>query len=1275
MAATEPQQFGEFAVIEKLGQGAMGAVYKARQTSLNRIVALKLLPAHYASDADFLTRFKNEAMAAAALNHPHIVQVYAAGEDRGTHFFAMEYVEGESFGARMERKGRIDPREVIAVACHVAQALEYAWRKAKVIHRDIKPDNIFLSREGTVKLGDLGLAKLLGNQGAVTQTGAAMGTPYYVSPEQAMGTKEIDFRADIYSLGCTIYHAISGEPPYRGASAMAVMLQHISQPPPKIHDLWAACPPPLIGLLDRMLRKRPEERHESYAALLEQLFWVAERIDQPAIAEDAAQSLIVPMAVPRSASTPDASRKSSPAPATKATAPQAAPPARSSRKMLAILSLAVMAAIAVFAWQHWKSTVPFPRKDVTAAKTPASPATAAAVPTASIITSDATKEAPFVNTLGMKFVPVPGTKVLFCIHETRKDDYAAYAAENAGVDDGWKNPNREGVPVSFAGDHPVCNVSWEDAKGFCAWLSKKEGRAYRLPTDREWSMAVGIADREDPNATPASLNGRIPEEYVWGKEWPPPKGAGNFADTATAEKLPNQKIIPGYTDGFATTAPVMSFTPNKLGIYDLAGNVWQYCEDWFDAAHTLHTIRGGNWDDGDSSRPFLLSTRFADKPDYRHNTRGFRCVLEADAPSTNITSTTAKIVSNPPIATVVPTPSPTPAPATPTPLPAPAPATPTPAPTAAKSDTTLDAEGFIPLLDRSHTDGWKQVGSGGMKIQEGVATTWVPSNAKPVAGWYFYSKRTFADFTLKLEFKAEGKLSNSGVLVRSLLPSEEVFNRNMKSDHDIGYEVNIAGDLKDSWPTGSVIFFQQPSTVPQKPDDWNEMEITIIGQKQTIKLNGQVVNEFLGNRGADGYIALQNWRPSVQLRNIRVKDLSSPAPARKPKSETEKWLVQMDAIYLPMHQREVTAPYETGMAALKKNYIASLDRENTSASRALKLKEAITFRDERQRFEAEGSVPIDDSIPRTSVLGSLRTAYLAQAARLETDRRKHTVTIFAQYDKVLETNQNALTQRQRLDEALLLQQRREALSKDWGVASGMGAHAGVTVSQPFVNTLGMKFVPVPATRALFSVWDTRVQDYAVYARENTGINMEWKNAESNGESQGPTHPVVNVNWNDAKDFCAWLTRKERAAGKIAATETYRLPTDHEWSCAAGLQENPQALPSVKDAQIKGVYPWGTEWPVPKNAGNYFSTHEYKFTSPVGTFPANRYGLHDMGGNVWQWCDDWYDSKQLGRVLRGGSWNTFDPVNLLSSYRTLINPAYRGGSYGFRCVLDFGAPAK
>jgi formylglycine-generating enzyme required for sulfatase activity len=508
---------------------------------------------------------------------------------------------------------------------------------------------------------------------------------------------------------------------------------------------------------------------------------------------------------------------------------------------------------------------------------PSATASLAQTPTRTGAVIAATKDAPFVNSLGMKFVPVPGTKVLFCIHETRKDDYAAFAAANPGVAGFWKNPMRDGVPVSFAGNHPVCEVRWEDAKAFCAWLSQKEGITYRLPTDREWSYAVGIGDKEDPSLTPKELSGLLRDQYPWGRQWPPPPRAGNFGDTTFHEKFPERKFVSGYTDGFATTAPVMSFTPNALGIYDLAGNVWEYCEDWFDSTQTSRTVRGANWDDS----AFLLSSaRSSAKAETRHTSYGFRCVLEIPAPDSSL-----------------------------------------------------------------------------------------------------------------------------------------------------------------------------------------------------------------------------------------------------------------------------------------------------------------------------------------------------------------------------------------------------------------------------VNSLGMKFVPVPiiggptaGKPVLFSVWDTRVQDYAVFVQETKRPSPE------PGFEQGPTHPVVKVSWNDATAFCTWLTERERKAGRIAASDRYRLPSDHEWSCAVGLgeREDPALSPIEKDRKIAGIYPWGTAWPPPPNAGNYAGeevtphlhepafTHitsilagyrdNYPATAPVGSFPANRFGLFDMGGNVWQWCEDFLAPGRT-RVMRGAAWDNRDPFYTLSSGR-FAQPAATSFAYaGFRCVLE------
>jgi len=229
----------------------------------------------------------------------------------------------------------------------------------------------------------------------------------------------------------------------------------------------------------------------------------------------------------------------------------------------------------------------------------------------------------------------------------------------------------------------------------------------------------------------------------------------------------------------------------------------------------------------------------------------------------------------------------------------------------------------------------------------------------------------------------------------------------------------------------------------------------------------------------------------------------------------------------------------------------------------------------------------------------------------------------------------------------------------------------------FVNTLGMKFVPVPGTEVQFCIWETRVKDYATYAAANAEVNGKWKQTpayfKEKGIKQTDTHPVVEVSWEDAGAFCEWLTKKEMAEGKIKAGQKYRLPTDAEWSVAVGLGQEKGNTSKEKKAGIKGVYPWGKEWPPPKGAGNYYNSlkvDNFEYTAPVGSFAANKFGLHDMGGNVWEWCEDWSDPvEKTYRVRRGASWSDDLRNPLLSTRRDGTTPYGTGSAYGFRCVLE------
>jgi hypothetical protein len=262
---------GDFELQQKLGAGGMGAVYKARQRSLDRIVAVKILPHDFAQDAELIERFLREARITARLNHPHVITGIDVGEAGGYYYFAMELVDGETLRARIERELLLDESEITRIGAAVASALAHA-HDAGIVHRDVKPDNILLERDGTPKLADLGCAKGLSQKdSSLTQTGSTLGTPHYMSPEQASGEKDIDGRSDLYSLGCTLYHAATGETPYDAATPALVMVKHISEPVPSPHSKRPDLSSDFCAVIERMVEKKREDRYRNLTEAYEDL--------------------------------------------------------------------------------------------------------------------------------------------------------------------------------------------------------------------------------------------------------------------------------------------------------------------------------------------------------------------------------------------------------------------------------------------------------------------------------------------------------------------------------------------------------------------------------------------------------------------------------------------------------------------------------------------------------------------------------------------------------------------------------------------------------------------------------------------------------------------------------------------------------------------------------------------------------------------------------------------------------------------------------------------
>ena len=612
------QIFAGYEIIGILGKGGMGIVYKARQPILDRIVAIKVMAAHFSGDDEFVARFLREAATAARLNHRNMVQIYTAGEEKGVYYIVMEFVDGISLQKHIANHGRIEAREAVSITISVAHALQHAWNEARVVHRDIKPANIFISKSGDIKVGDLGLAKSMGAEAMeLTDPGTAIGSPHYISPEQAQSAREVDFRADIYSLGCTLHHMLTGQRPYDGETSMAVIIKHVNEPPPEILGTLPDCSVRLAKLAGKMLAKNRNDRPQSYEELIAEL-----------------------TAVHKELST---SFKMSPA----------KPKAPAARKKISKGTICVVAGalglILIGGWLQRSflkscldrvfprpeppdtiifSTVPFPTeaalKPLGSVYTNAVGAEMVYIPPGEFLMGSTKEEQAWAVENGVKepYVKWEGDsprkatiKRAFWLGrtETTVGQWKQFIADTKYVTDAEKKGHADWTPQTGGGsggpkkgaswhdpgfgfemqdNHPVCCVSWNDAKAFCDWLDKREQRAgrlppsykMRLPTEAEWEFACR-AGRQT--------------KFWWGDSHKDGVGRLNWG---------------GKRDGFEFVAPVDSYGlrgRNRLGLADMLGNVQEWCLDVFDSAgahEELNTkgssgyvVRGGSFHYGPSS--------------------------------------------------------------------------------------------------------------------------------------------------------------------------------------------------------------------------------------------------------------------------------------------------------------------------------------------------------------------------------------------------------------------------------------------------------------------------------------------------------------------------------------------------------------------------------------------------------------------------------------------------------------------------------------------------
>ena len=276
-AALEGRTLGHYQLRQFVGGGGMGAVFRALDTTLDRIVAVKVLSRQHSADAEMLRRFRNEAQSAARLDHENIGRVHAVGSDEGWHYIVFEFIEGRNLRDLVREQGPFDVPRTIGIALELADALEHAADR-DVVQRDIKPSNIVITPAGRPRIVDMGLARLPPAAGVndLTVSGMTLGTFDYISPEQARDPRAADTRSDLYSLGCTLFFVLVGRPPFADGTLVQKLLQHQQEPPPAVEALRPDVPAPLAAIIARLMAKDPNDRYQRPAALAADLVSCAE---------------------------------------------------------------------------------------------------------------------------------------------------------------------------------------------------------------------------------------------------------------------------------------------------------------------------------------------------------------------------------------------------------------------------------------------------------------------------------------------------------------------------------------------------------------------------------------------------------------------------------------------------------------------------------------------------------------------------------------------------------------------------------------------------------------------------------------------------------------------------------------------------------------------------------------------------------------------------------------------------------------------------------------
>jgi formylglycine-generating enzyme required for sulfatase activity/tRNA A-37 threonylcarbamoyl transferase component Bud32 len=606
---------GPYVLLDRLGEGGMGVVYKARHQLLNRIVALKVTRKDTNNPINE-QRFLREIQATALLSHTNIVHAYDAAQIDGRRVFAMEYIEGTDL-ARLIRKSGPSP---VAAACdYIRQAalgLQHAFEHG-LVHRDIKPSNLLLAANGSiVKITDMGLVRQGHNGEAtpLTKTGTVIGTPDYLAPEQATNSRAVDIRADLYSLGCTFYYLLTGQPPFAEGTAFEKLFKHLEHPPTPIQTLRPDVPPEVAAVVHKLLAKKPEDRYQQPAQVAEVLAPFCQAPGTaPTLPGLEAEDVTEIMTLPAK---------------------------QQSRHRVALWVGAALGGVGVacLIWLIWPNG---PARNRNPSVSNSIGMELAWIPAGRFTMGSPPTETGRQRADGPPHEVTISKPFYLAVHETTVGNFRTFVQATryrteAEIDGQgalrwnttkktweldpkctWKTPG-----WSQDDEEPVVCVSRRDVLTFCYWLRRKEGKRYRLPTEAEWEYACRAG-----TTTPFSV----------GLALSPQQANFNGAD-------PDGGLTTA-SDFLGRTVRVGSYAANPWGLGDMHGNAWEWCADNFSPTYYLESpkrdphgpegggsvgaLRGGSWQTG--SQGCRTAARLGLAAGSRRNDIGFRVLLEADA--------------------------------------------------------------------------------------------------------------------------------------------------------------------------------------------------------------------------------------------------------------------------------------------------------------------------------------------------------------------------------------------------------------------------------------------------------------------------------------------------------------------------------------------------------------------------------------------------------------------------------------------------------------------